>query len=49
MKSMFLQINESSINQSFKTTNNLFEEFKVLTSNIFFQIMDWISSMLGNF
>ncbi|MFQ5497965.1 MAG: hypothetical protein ACE5DU_08790 [Nitrosopumilus sp.] len=49
MKSVFLQIDESSINQSFEITNNLFEEFKVLTSSIFSQIMDWVSSTLGNF
>lgn len=40
MKSVFLQIDESSINQSFEITNNLFEEFKVLTSSIFSKL--WI-------
>jgi len=44
-----LQISESAINESFESTNNIFDEFRVFTSSLFSQIMDWIAVISQNF
>ncbi len=49
MKKVVLQINESTINQSFESTNNLFDEFRIISSSLFFEIFDWITSISENF
>jgi len=43
-----LQINETEINESFEPVNNTFEEFQTFSSNLFSQIMDWITPMIEN-
>ena len=44
-----LQIDESAINETFASTNNAFDEFRMLSSNLFLQIFDWITSISENF
>ena len=44
-----LQIDESAINETFASTNNIFDEFRMLSSSLFFQIFDWITSISENF
>ncbi len=48
MKEYALQIDESAINETFASTNNIFDEFRMLTSSIFLQIFDWITSISDN-
>ncbi len=38
-----LQINETSMNESFEPINGLFEEFRVFSSDLLFQVTDWIA------
>ena len=49
MRNSLLQINETSVNESFKSINGFFEEFQTFSSNLFLQIMDGITLMLENF
>ncbi len=49
MNHTIIPINETAVNQSFDPVNNLFEEFQTLSSDLFSQIMDWITAMLENF
>jgi len=49
MRNSLLQINETSVNESFKSINGFFEEFQTFSSNLFLQIMDEITLMLENF
>ncbi|AJM92645.1 hypothetical protein NPIRD3C_1433 [Nitrosopumilus piranensis] len=49
MKINFFQIDENSINESFETTNNLFEEFRILSSKIFIQVSEFIGDITQNF
>ena len=44
-----LQIDESAINETFASTNNVFDEFRILSSSLFLQIFDWITSISENF
>ena len=44
-----LQVDESAINETFSSTNNIFDEFRMLTSGLFLQIFDWITSISENF
>jgi len=46
MRNLALQINETSVNELFKPINELLEEFRAASSNLFSQIMDWFSLML---
>lgn len=48
MKEHALQIDESGINETFASTNNIFDEFRMFTSSLFFQIFDWIVSISDN-
>lgn len=48
MKEYTLQIDESAINETFASTNNVFDEFRMFTSSLFFQIFDWITSISDN-
>ena len=48
MDNTILQINETAINESFEPVNNSFEGFEEFSSNLFFQIMDWVTPMLEN-
>jgi len=43
-----LQISESAINESFESTNNIFDQFRLFTSSLFSQIMDEITMLLQN-
>jgi len=49
MIDIVLQISESTINKSFESTNNVFDEFRLFTSSLFSQIMDWIIIISQNF
>ncbi|WP_179361926.1 hypothetical protein [Nitrosopumilus oxyclinae] len=49
MKESMLQIDESAINETFASTNNIFDEFRMLSSSLFLQIFDWITSISDNF
>ncbi|MBT6468105.1 MAG: hypothetical protein HOK63_00415 [Thaumarchaeota archaeon] len=44
-----LQIDESAINETFASTNNVFDEFRIFSSSLFLQIFDWITSISENF
>ncbi len=44
-----LQIDESTINETFASTNNVFDEFRILSSSLFLQIFNWITSISENF
>ncbi len=44
-----LQIDELTINETFASTNNVFDEFRILSSSLFLQIFDWITSISENF
>ncbi|NQV39445.1 MAG: hypothetical protein HQ505_02730 [Nitrosopumilus sp.] len=48
MKEHTLQIDESVINETFASTNNVFDEFRMFTSSLFLQIFDWITSISDN-
>ena len=39
MKESILQINESVINETFGSTNNIFDEFRMLSSSLFFKYL----------
>jgi hypothetical protein len=49
MINSILQISESAINESFESTNNILDEFRLFTSSLFSQIMDWITVISQNF
>jgi len=49
MIDIVLQISESTINKSFESTNNVFDEFRLFTSSLFSQIMDWVIITSQNF
>jgi len=44
-----LQIDESAINETFASTNNILGEFQMLSSSLFLQIFNWITSISENF
>ena len=48
MNNTVIQINETAINESFEPVNNSFGGFEEFSSNLFFQIMDWVTPMLEN-
>jgi len=48
MNWMLLQIDESTINETFSSTNNIFDEFRELSSALFLQVFDWITSIIEN-
>lgn len=49
MKEAVLQISESTINESFESTNNVFDSFRIFSSEIFLHIFEWITSVSENF
>jgi hypothetical protein len=49
MKYHPLQIDESTINETFASTNNVFDQFREFSSGLFFQVFDWIASISENF
>ena len=49
MNSLDLQIDENAINGSFESTNNVFDGFRIFTSDLFLQITDWVNTILENF
>ena len=49
MKSNSLQIDEDAINESFAGTNNLFDNFRILSSEIFTQVSELIGELAQNF
>lgn len=49
MKNLILQISETAINESFESTNNVFDQFRLFTSSIFSQILEGISMISENF
>jgi len=44
-----LQISETAINESFKSTNNIFDQFRLFTSSVFSQVFEGITMMSENF
>ena len=44
-----LQIDEGAINESFAGTNNLFDNFRILSSEIFTQVSELIVELTQNF
>ncbi|MHA7733746.1 hypothetical protein [Nitrosopumilus sp. S6] len=44
-----LQIDENAINESFETTNNLFDNFRIFSSEIFTQVSELIGEFTQNF
>ncbi|MGY5149128.1 MAG: hypothetical protein ACW9W3_03610 [Candidatus Nitrosopumilus sp. bin_68KS] len=48
MRKIELQIDESVINHTFASTNNIFDEFRELSSILFFQIFDWVTQITDN-
>ena len=48
MNDTIFQINETAINESFEPANNTFEKFQSFSSDLFSQIMDWVTPMLEN-
>lgn len=48
MNKIVLQIDETKINETFVSTNNVFDEFRELSSSLFLQVFDWITSITGN-
>ncbi len=49
MNHAIIPINETAINQLFEPVNNLFKEFQTFSSDLFSQIIDWVSTMIENF
>lgn len=49
MKNLVLQINETAINESFASTNNIFDQFRLFTSSVFSQVLEGITMMSENF
>ncbi|WP_179360036.1 hypothetical protein [Nitrosopumilus cobalaminigenes] len=48
MNKIALQIDETKINETFESTNNIFDEFRELSSSLFLQVFDWITSITEN-
>ena len=48
VREYILQIDEDAINETFASTNNIFDEFRMFTSSLFLQILDGIMSILDN-
>ena len=48
MNNTIIQINETAINESFEPVNNVLGEFETFSSNLFSQIMDWITPIIEN-
>ena len=48
MKNGRLQVDETAINESFDSANNVFDEFREFSSGLFSQIMDLITPMFQN-
>ena len=46
MKETILQLGDNMLGESFESTNNIFEEFKTLSSELFFQIIDIFTALL---
>ena len=44
-----LQIDEAAINESFESTNNIFDSFRIFSSDLFLQILNWVTSISENF
>lgn len=44
-----LQIDEDTINESFASTNNLFDNFRILSSEIFTKVSEMIGEITQNF
>ena len=48
MNNTIIQINETAINESFEPVNNILGEFETFSSNLFSQIMGWITPIIEN-
>ena len=48
MNNTIIQINETELSESFIPLTNAFEEFETFSSNLFSQIMNWITPLLEN-
>ena len=44
-----LEIDEDTINESFASTNNLFDNFRILSSEIFTKVSEMIGEITQNF
>ena len=49
MKETVLQISESAINESFESTNNVFDAFRIFSSELFLHVFEWVTSISENF
>ena len=49
MENNSLQIDEEVINESFASTNNLFDSFRILSSDIFTQVSELIGELAQSF
>jgi hypothetical protein len=49
MKETVLQISESAINKTFESTNNVFDSFRIFSSELFLQVFEGITSISENF
>ncbi len=43
-----MHIYRTEINETLEPVNNVFEEFETFSSNLFSQIMGWITPMIEN-
>ncbi len=48
MDHMIIPVNEAAINETFEPINNSFEGFQEFSSDIFFQIINWVAPMVEN-
>jgi len=48
MDHMIIPVNETAINETFEPINNSFEVFQEFSSDLFFQIINWVAPMVEN-
>ncbi len=48
MNNTVIQINEDELNKSLEPINNVFEEFEIFSSDLFSQIMGWVTPVIEN-
>ncbi len=48
MDHMIIPVNETAINETFESINNSFEGFQEFSSDLFFQIINWVAPMVEN-
>ncbi len=48
MNNTIIQIDETEFNESLEPVNNVFEEFEIFSSDLFSQIIGWITPVIEN-